>query len=216
MAIGQVYRLLILDQKFACRLDKNWPINLIVPVATAGKTQLSTSASSVQQQSQIEAGQQLSDEETMQLIMGMTYSLKNMLIRLSPAKGAADVASIVSSPNASRRPSSTPSTPTTPASLTFSSPQLNWTQPSEYCFSYLASKYRLTYYESVTGWKFILLSEPLFPAQGELEALMRRMYAEVFVKHVVQNPIYRMQNPEAGFQRPGLLAKLDEFIMNYR
>lgn len=196
MAIGTVHRFLIFDRGFACRLDRHWATkNSTTQSQTSSPSSGSASATS----------SQLSDTETMQLIMGSTYSLKNMLKKLSPSSYDGS-SSKVASPPASRRSSATESAPVSPTDLR--SPDFK--MPRETCFSFVTSNYRLNYYESPTGWKLVLLTDPGTPGAGELENLMRGLYKDIFVKHVIQNPAYRMSEP--SFERPGLLLLLDEFV----
>lgn len=194
MTVGTVHRFLVFDKSFGCRLDRQW-----------GPKSKDSSSSSVSPSTT----SQLSDTETMQLIMGSTYSLKNMLKKLSPSSSdlyADGTSSKVASPPASRRSSASESAPVSP----IEPPSLDFKVPRETCFSFVTSKYRLTYYESPTGWKLVLLTDPGTPTSGELENLMRGLYKDIFVKHVIQNPAYRMSEPT--FDRPGLLLLLDEFI----
>lgn len=178
-------RLLVFDRAYACRLDRKWlPAGGSPP---PGPTAAGPAADAAA----------LTDTETMQLIMGMTYSLKNLLGRLAPEESGAAPAS--------RRDSAAAS----PVGEPEGSPPI--TLASEHCYTYVCSKYRLTYYESVTGWRLCLLSEPAYARPAELEALMRGLYNEVFVRHVVQNPAYRLS--EASLERPGLLARLDEYLL---
>jgi hypothetical protein len=145
----------------------------------------------------------------MQLIMGSTYSLRNMLKKLSLPLMDGSSSRVVSPPD-SRRSSASESTPISPIGPV----SVNFKVPQETCFSFVTSKYRLVYYESPTGWKLILLTEPGTPATGELENLMRGLYKDIFVKHVVQNPAYRMSEPT--FERPGLMLLLDDFISSQK
>lgn len=199
MAIGAVHRFLIFDRGFACRLDRQWGAK------TSSTHSQSTQSSSPSSGSRSASSSQLSDTETMQLIMGSTYSLKNMLKKLSPSTYDGS-SSKMASPSASRRTSATESAPASPTDL--QSPDFK--VPRETCFSFVTSKYRLVYYESPTGWKLVLLTDPGSPGAGELENLMRGLYRDIFVKHVIQNPAYRMSEP--SFERPGLLLLLDEFV----
>jgi len=143
---------------------------------------------------------ELSDIETMQLIMGSTYSLKSMMLKLSPPAPRQGIDSNSSSRRSSH--ASSPVEPSIPVDLS-----------KEVCFSYLTSKYRLIYFESMTGWKICLLLEPNATLlMAEMEALMRSLYLEILVKGIIQNPMYRLVEP--SFERSGLLYRLDSFISN--
>lgn len=170
MSIG-VYRLLIFDKHYSCRLDRSW---------------------STPSPSRSESNQ-LTPEETLQLIMGMTYSLKNMLQKLSPSS-TSDTDGI-SSPKSSASSLTTDSAPF---------PNLR-----DCSYTYLCSHYRLLYHEPPTGWKFVMLVEPC-PASDDLAQLLPSFHANVFLRAVIQNPLYR--GSEKDFGRTGFLGKIDEFI----
>jgi hypothetical protein len=56
-----------------------------------------------------------------------------------------------------------------------------------------------------------MLVEPC-PASDDLAQLLPSFHANVFLKAVIQNPLYR--GSEKNFGRTGFLAKIDEFIAN--
>lgn len=152
--MAQVYRFLLFDRHYECRLDRKW-FSL--------------------------ADQDLSDTETMQLIMGSTYSLKSMVLKLSPSASNLE---------------------NTPVPINVA---------KEVCFTYVTSKYRLVYFETVTGWKLCLLLEPSASmSMPEAEQLMRALHSEILLKGILQSPMYRLTEP--SFERPGILQKLDQFI----
>ena len=53
--------------------------------------------------------------------------------------------------------------------------------------SYKTSTYKLHYYESPTGYKFVLLSDQ---ASESLRFVLRQIYATAFIEHVVRNPFF--------------------------
>lgn len=193
MGLGAVHRLLIFDSKFACRLDREWKSAIDSPLSGTNALNFPVNPTG--------KSPELTSVESMQLIMGMTYSLKNILQKLSP-------------PARSDLSSQTPSNGSSRKSSTVTSP-ISQTEPTglchgESCFSYVTSKYRLSYFESPTHWKIVLLTDPAPLNPGEIEQLMRLIYSDILVRNIVQNPVYRLT--EASFHRPGLLARIDEFF----
>lgn len=197
MSLG-VHRLLIWDRHYACRLDRQWtppsdpnptPDGHPLSKWTCTKPDL------------------LSSSDSMQLIMGMTYSLKNMLGKLSPEHHVMDGGR--ASISASRKSSlaASPVDEALPSDDLLSSLMTS----KETSFTYLCSKYRLLYYETGTGWKFVMLVDPTNTGpSSDLDQLLRQFYATTFLSAVIQNPSYRMA--EADLARPALLSKIDEFI----
>jgi hypothetical protein len=53
--------------------------------------------------------------------------------------------------------------------------------------SFNTSTYKLHFYESPTGFKFIFLSDP---NAGDLDERLTDIYAKIFVPYVVSNPLY--------------------------
>ncbi len=141
----------------------------------------------------------LSENEIMQLIMGMTYSLKNMVQKLSPEPDVRESTS-------SSRKSSAVNSPTEDGSASTPSIEI----PKDICFSYMTSKYRLAYYESVTGWKLVLLLDPSNLNNSIIEKIMKGIYQEILVKNIIQSPMFRMN--EESYIRPSVLIRLDEFL----
>lgn len=136
----------------------------------------------------------------MQLIMGMTFSLKNMMLRLAPETKSGTESGSVSA--GSSRRSSQVSSP-----VVASSGQV---MRRDICFSYLTSKYRLSYFESLSGWKLVLLSEPVTLGTADIEQAMRRLYHEVLVRQVIHSPLFRLT--EASFNRPNVINQLESCI----
>lgn len=192
MGLGQAHRFFIFDRHFACRLDYKWPSTSKTSTSPAAETKEMKDGS-------------LSDTETMQLIMGLTFSLKNMMLRLAPEVPAGSESGPASA--SSSRRSSKVSSPTTTIKAE-DGPV--WTR-KEVCFSYITSKYRLCYFESVSGWKLVLLSDPSAASStAEVEQVMRSLYDEVLVRQVMHSPIFRLT--EASFDRPNVISRLEALL----
>lgn len=153
-------------------------------------------------------------EHSQQLILGLTYSLKNMLLKLAPIPSS----SSFSNNNANASSSNT---------------NANTTATEGYSFSYKTSKYRLFYFESFTGWRFIIISDNFTtsntinnPVYGAItpETTLKVFYASIFIDFLVKYPLGTIYTTEKSTQkhrvsvendflhRKGFLGKLDEFI----
>ncbi len=136
-----VYRFLIFDRRSNCRLDRDF-FKKLSPTREGGETSKTAQPSTAE----------LSSSETMELIIGTCHSLKSMLSRLEPLRtggeseaGEGEVASASSQAvGAAERG----------GGLARSG------GGRAVSFSYRTNKYRLHYYESATGWKFVMLTSP--------------------------------------------------------
>jgi hypothetical protein len=61
--------------------------------------------------------------------------------------------------------------------------------------SFRTSAYKLHLYETLTGYKFILLSDPL---ADSLKFVLRQIYTGPFLLHVVRNPLVEVDSRETG------------------
>ena len=152
-------------------------------------------------------------EHSQQLILGLTYSMKNMLMKLGPVP-------VINSVNQSKPP-----------------PQQQVTSVTGYSFAFKTSKYRIHYFESFTGWKLVMITDCLQSTtttttvnyQGtnlSPESALKIFYSQVLLKYLVTYPlgtIYTSQKSsdkqrifvENDFlHRAGFLGKMDEFIQN--
>eukprot|EP00288_Rhodomonas_lens_P018014 CAMPEP_0177700496 /NCGR_PEP_ID=MMETSP0484_2-20121128/6124_1 /TAXON_ID=354590 /ORGANISM="Rhodomonas lens, Strain RHODO" /LENGTH=134 /DNA_ID=CAMNT_0019211697 /DNA_START=69 /DNA_END=470 /DNA_ORIENTATION=- len=59
-----------------------------------------------------------------------------------------------------------------------------------HCYS--TSSYKLHYFETPTGLRFILLTDPGVPS---LRECLRQVYSHIFVEYVVKNPLQPMDQP---------------------
>lgn len=170
-------RLLVFDAKWTCLLDRAFSS---APSATVDHS--------------------TDDQESMQLIMGMLYSLKNMLGKLAPASSSEES---TNSGNALK-----------------CYPQVS--------FSYETAKYRLLYYEVISGWKFVLLLPLAVSPSASCvysgvtvagEACLQAFYSIIFVEYVVKNPLVsnlragdRIKSLLEGNQLPAFKIKMEEFF----
>jgi hypothetical protein len=73
--------------------------------------------------------------------------------------------------------------------------------------SFKTPSYKLHYYETQTGYRFILLSDP---SSDSLRFVLRQLYTGPFIEHVVRNPLVQMDDRTRGVDSdlvsdPGLL-----------
>lgn len=161
--MANALRLLILDREYRCRLDHRFPGAPVPPPQ-----------------------HQLTDTESMQLIMGMCYSLRTTLGKLVP------------------------SGPTPPVA-----------------FSYRTDRYRLAYYETASGWHFVLLTglgassttgsrTPSTATYGgitfSLERALEAFFSTVFLPWVVRNPLLDPQVVDLDAETGSFKIKLTEFF----
>jgi hypothetical protein len=61
--------------------------------------------------------------------------------------------------------------------------------------SFKTPSYKLHYYETLTGYRFILLSDP---SSDSLRFVLRQLYTGPFLEHVVRNPLIQMDDRTRG------------------
>lgn len=61
--------------------------------------------------------------------------------------------------------------------------------------SYKTPQYRLHLYETLTGYKFVLLSDPF---ADSLRFVLRQLYTGPFIEFVVRNPLIEMDSRTQG------------------
>jgi hypothetical protein len=61
--------------------------------------------------------------------------------------------------------------------------------------SYKTAQYRLHLYETLTGFKFVLLSDP---SADSLRFVLRQIHTGPFVEYVVRNPLVEMDSRTQG------------------
>jgi len=54
------------------------------------------------------------------------------------------------------------------------------------------STYKLNYFESASGFRFILCTD--FKA-GDMREVLRHIYADIFVEHLTKNPLWVAEEP---------------------
>ncbi|KAH0827826.1 snare-like protein [Lanmaoa asiatica] len=75
--------------------------------------------------------------------------------------------------------------------------------------SYRTSAYRLHLYETISGYKFVCLSDP---STDGLRFILRQIYSGPFVDYVVRNPLVPMDSREQGIDNDYFRATVDRLI----
>ncbi|KAF8135455.1 snare-like protein [Boletus edulis] len=75
--------------------------------------------------------------------------------------------------------------------------------------NYRTSNYRLHVYETISGYKFVCLSDP---STDGLRYVLRQIYSGPFVNFVVRNPLVPMDSREQGIDNDYFRASVDRFI----
>lgn len=73
---------------------------------------------------------------------------------------------------------------------TFSFSLSSHTRRSKTFHSYTTSTYKLHYYESPTGYKFVLLTDP---GVGSIVDSLKHIYRSIFVPYISNNTLYQVQ-----------------------
>src|SRR5690349_14280670 len=55
--------------------------------------------------------------------------------------------------------------------------------------SYSTSTYKLHYFETATGLKFVITTDPKVPS---LQQYLSKLYSEIYVEYVTKNPLYKL------------------------
>jgi len=75
--------------------------------------------------------------------------------------------------------------------------------------NYRTSTYKLHLYETLSGYKFIMLSDP---NADSLRFVMRQIYAGPFLEYVVRNPLTQMDSKEHGIDNEYFRTSIDRMI----
>lgn len=74
--------------------------------------------------------------------------------------------------------------------------------------SFTTSGYKLHFFETPTGLKLILISDP---QANNLSLELQKIYKEIYVEYVAKNPLYKIDDP---INCSHFVIKLDNHIRN--
>ncbi|KIL00694.1 hypothetical protein PAXRUDRAFT_129202 [Paxillus rubicundulus Ve08.2h10] len=75
--------------------------------------------------------------------------------------------------------------------------------------SYRTSAYKLHFYGTISGYKFVMLSDP---STDGLRFVLRQIYNGPFVDYVVRNPLVPMDSREQGVDNDYFRASVDRLV----
>ena len=75
--------------------------------------------------------------------------------------------------------------------------------------NYRTSAYKLHLFETPTGYKFVMFSDP---KSDSLRFALRQIYVGPFVEHVVRNPLVKMDSKEHGIDNEYFRASVDRLV----
>jgi len=75
--------------------------------------------------------------------------------------------------------------------------------------NYRTSAYKLHLFETMSGYKFVMLSDP---KTDSLRFVLRQIYVGPFLEYVVRNPLVKMDSREQGIDNEYFRASVDRLI----
>jgi len=75
--------------------------------------------------------------------------------------------------------------------------------------SYRTSSYKLHLYETLSGYKFVMLSDP---KADSLRFILRSIHTGPFMEYVVRNPLITMDSREQGLDNEYFRSSVDRLI----
>lgn len=75
--------------------------------------------------------------------------------------------------------------------------------------NYRTSTYKLHLYETLSGYKFVMLSDP---NTDTLRFVLRQIYSGPFLEYVVRNPLVRMDSKAHGIDNEYFRTSTDRMI----
>lgn len=86
---------------------------------------------------------------------------------------------------------------------------LRWRCRDESFVSYKTSTYRMHLFETISGYKFIMLSDP---NTDSMRFILRQIYAGPFIEYVVRNPLMDMDSKEHGIDNEHFRNAIDRLM----
>ena len=85
----------------------------------------------------------------------------------------------------------------------------NFHSRDEQFVSYKTSAYKLHLYETLSGYKFVMLSDP---ETDSLRTALHSIYVGPFLEYVVRNPLMSMDSKEMGIDSEYFRAATDRAV----
>lgn len=123
----------------------------------------------------------LAFDEEVKLVYGVVISLRNMIKKLSGRRVVAP-STWVSSDHSCR---------------------------DEQFVNYRTSAYKLHLFETISGYKFVILSDP---GAESLRFFLRQIYVGPFLEYVVRNPLVAMDSKDYGIDNEYFRASVDRMV----
>ncbi|KAG4095054.1 Sybindin-like protein [Neocallimastix lanati (nom. inval.)] len=118
-------------------------------------------------------------EEEAKLVYGVVYSLRNLCRKLSTVNGV---------PEKNEK-------------------EGEMEEEDRGFLSYKTNAYKLHYYETPSGLKFVICTDPRTP---NLQDMLHQIYRDIYVEYVIKNPLYQSDNDYINNEL--FKTKLHEFI----
>ncbi|KIM40086.1 hypothetical protein M413DRAFT_73263 [Hebeloma cylindrosporum] len=80
---------------------------------------------------------------------------------------------------------------------------------NEQFVNYRTSAYKLHLFETISGYKFVMLSDP---KTDSLRFVLRQVYIGPFLEYVVRNPLVKMDSRERGVDNEYFRASVDRLV----
>ena len=125
---------------------------------------------------------QMSQSEEFKLVYGLIYSIKSFSAKLSPREQFVSY-------------------------FLLSSPEILTTiYRKEGFIAYKTNAYKLHFFETPTGLKFVLNTDPMV---GNIRDVLRYLYSHIYVDYVIRNPLHA---PGLDIANPQFVSNLQRYI----
>lgn len=88
-------------------------------------------------------------------------------------------------------------------------PSLNDDRRDEQFVNYRTNAYKLHLFETLTGYKFVMLSDS---KSDSLRFVLRQIYVGPFIDFVVRNPLVKMDSQEHGIDNEYFRSSVDRLV----
>lgn len=121
-------------------------------------------------------------DEEVKLVYGVIFSLRNMIKKISGRWHPSSTSPFIHS---------------------------NFLDRDEQFVNYRTSAYKLHLYETPSGYKFVMFSDP---STESLRFVLRQIYVGPFLEYVVRNPLVKMDSRENGIDNEYFRSSVDRLV----